>query len=209
MSKPDYLFLDFDGVLFNYVDMVGWIDDFMVERFTIESGAFAGTLSDYYDSRDADSHNIYQFRQHIEAISGRSWSFVSGEIDKAIQQKQMDFCFDDVHGTVVQMKNEFPDVRILTYGDGEFQRFKMGLCRKLGQLCVPVHVVSELKADFLRREFTEGKGVIVDDKPLRNLPENWSQVLMCRPELAPINDTTLTDDAVSSLHQAYGLIRQT
>ena len=98
----------------------------------------------------------------MRITTGRSWGLISGELEKEMSQGEYDFCYADAHDFIKRAVASDWDVRILTYGNGEYQRYKIKTCRLLSELRIPVHVVTEPKKDFLRREIGTTEGAVLD-----------------------------------------------
>lgn len=201
MEKYDHIFLDFDRTIFDHEAFIDWLDKFFVERFGLAPKAFRDSLRHHHKNLPENLH-LYQHAAHFEAVSGRSWSYISGEVERALAKQKLDFCFDDAHPTMKQLITQHQDVRILTYGKGDYQRFKLSTCRFLRNHTLPVHVVREPKRLFLAKEFSKSTGVLVDDKHPLNLPPNWLHVWIARAESIKAPEQLPTGEIkISSLKQ--------
>lgn len=171
------IFIDFDETLFNHYTYIDWADAFLA-KFDVAPGGYKGTVDSFHEHM-GEKLRLYKHEDHIEAASGKAWSFISGELDRALKQGDHDFCYEDTHQflrTVV--KNE--DVRILTYGNGEYQRYKMNICPVLSELRIPVHIVSQPKREFLKTYFNNEPGVLIDDKFPLHIEKPWSHIWINR-----------------------------
>jgi len=194
------LFLDFDETLFNHYAYLAWVDTFL-ENHAIEKGTYQKLISDFHTSM-GENMRLYDHVGHIEAVLGRSWGYISGEIEQALEYQQKDFCYEDVHEFLEKItKKSKYDVRILTYGHGEYQRYKIRTCRVLSQLRIPIHVVNEPKREFLKREFPNVEGILIDDKHPLRLPPNWRHIWITRRE----NDS-LADEQQSNVTKITSLL---
>jgi hypothetical protein len=201
MEKYDHIFIDFDRTIFDHHKYIHWLDGFFTSRFGVESGAFNDTLRHHHKTLPENMH-LYEHVAHFETLSGRSWSYVSGEIERVIAAEGQDFCFDDSHKTIQKLTDNHQDVRILTYGKGDYQRFKLNTCRFLRNHSVPIHVVREPKRLFLSNEFPKSTGVLVDDKYPLNLPAKWLHVWIVRTEnLDAPEQLSSGEIKISSLNQ--------
>ena len=202
MSK---LFLDFDETLFNHQAMLEWMDVVWQDRYGVAAGLFADTINEYHN-HVGDGHRLYKHREHFE-LSGKPWLEVSAEISKLIGDQNQDFCYPEVHKVIKKLTVEHKDLAILTFGDVEYQNYKISHCRVLRALKLPVHVVMEPKRLFLEREFAAQTGVLVDDKHPLNLPNGWTHIWINR-ELSLKSPTELSDGVwqISSLSQLPQLL---
>lgn len=175
------LFLDFDETLFNHYAYLAWVDAFL-ENYGVEKGAYQKHITDFH-AHMGENMRLYDHVGHIERVLDRSWGYISGELERELESCQSDFCYEDTHEFLERIaQNPKYDVRILTYGHGEYQRYKIKTCRVLSRLRIPIHVVNEPKKDFLKREFPSVKGMLIDDKYPLGLPSNWQHVWMKRTE---------------------------
>jgi hypothetical protein len=174
-----HVFLDFDATLFDTWHFTEWIDDYLVQKHEIVAGAFKDSADDFHTPID-EKHRLYRHAEHVKSVTKRNWSFISAEIEKAWHDRHQDFCYPEVHKTLRELHKLPLDIRILTYGDAEFQRFKLNSCQVLHELRIPIHVVDEPKRLFLEREFAKERGILVDDKHPLQLPTNWLHLWLDR-----------------------------
>lgn len=204
---PDILFVDFDETLFNHMAYLSWVEDFL-EHYGVEKGSFVREIDQFHADLGGNMR-LYDHQGHMQKISSRSWSFISGEIEKKLARSPNDCCYEDAHAFIKKaiINN---DVRILTFGNGDYQRFKIKTCTLLSTLNVPIHVVDEPKSIFLNREYGSSQGILIDDKYPLNLPKGWRHIWIARNDLRA-KPQALVDGAIkiSSLAQyqtALGLM---
>lgn len=208
MSKTyTHVFLDFDETLFNHYAYADWIDDVLAKKFGKPPGFFKNHFEGHHEQLVDPLLRIYRHREHFKAVTGRDWDYISGELEYERHQQNRDFCFPDSHELLQWLTGQPYDVRILTFGDGEYQRHKLNTCQVIRRLEIPVHVVREAKRDFLKRSFGDTIGVLIDDKHPLELPANWHEIHVRRqpPLSSPqrINDRIYR---VSSLGQVKELL---
>lgn len=179
MKSFSHLFLDFDETLFDHYAFLNWVDDFLVRNYQIKPAAFKDNIDDYHTPM-GENILLYHHAEHIGIVTKRPWSFLSAELEKDLLKLPTDFCYPEVHQTLRQLVKLPMDIRVLTYGDGAYQRFKLNTCSLLHEIRLPVHVVDEPKRDFLAREFRTEQGILVDDKYPLHLPSNWRHIWINR-----------------------------
>ncbi len=179
------LFIDFDETLFHHYSYLKWVDGVLMRKKLIkDSGEYEKLIEEFHEPK-GENLRLYDHIGHMRVTTGRSWGYVSGELEKALQDGQHDFCYDDAHEFLKKAMKSDWDVRILTYGKGDYQRYKIKTCRVLTDLRIPVHVVTEPKREFLKREFGHGKGsILIDDKHPQRLSEGWVHIWVDRKKTA-------------------------
>lgn len=194
------LLVDFDETLFHHLKYIDWVDDFLLRRFNIGPGSFTKELDDFHGIK-GENLRLYDHAGHIESITGKSWAYLSGEIEAELASTKADFCYEDAHEFIDYVHKKYP-TRLLTYGNGEYQRYKVHTCRLLTKLHIPMHVVGEAKASFLARDYPEVKqGVLIDDKGPLRLPSNWTHVWLQRGKSKSSGDEVV----ISSLGEFKGI----
>jgi hypothetical protein len=204
------LFLDFDETLFNHYAYLDWADGFL-KRFSVAPGSF-GKEREAFHIQLGENLRLYKHKEHMEATAGKDWSFISGEIELELKHNQHDFCYPEVHEFLKSVVDDPKfEVRILTYGNGEYQRYKLKTCRLITQLNIPVHVVDSPKGQFLGQHFGDAKGILIDDKYPLNLPPSWTHMFIDRkskqsqPEFVD-SKTVIKISELTQFAQAYTLM---
>lgn len=174
-----HLFLDFDETIFNHTAFVDWMDNFFVQRFKIGASSFRDSLGQHHEYLP-EGLRLYKHSEHVEKVTGRSWSYISGEMEREFRKRNVDFCYPEAHAAIKKLQGHHDDLRLLTYGFGEYQRFKISSCQLLRNSKIVIHVVSEPKTAFLQREFPNESGILVDDKYPLNLPGQWRHIWINR-----------------------------
>lgn len=183
---PDYLFVDFDETIFNHSRFVSWLDSrlFADGHITSSKGTFSTTIDEYHEIvHENPRMRLYHHDEHIREVSGKTWDFMSGVIEAMRRRDKEDFCYQDAHHFIESITNKVDyETSVLTFGDDDYQRFKIQLCDhpKLSEL--PVLVTDIVKSDFLAQNFPTGEGVLIDDKPGLGLPKNWKHIWLNRDE---------------------------
>ena len=206
-TKYTHIFVDFDETLFNHYAYADWADKVLADVFKQTPGFFKSRFEEFHDQLEDPLLRLFRHNDHVKAVTGKGWDYVSGELEKALLQSNLDFCYPDSHQVLKQLAQSPYDVRILTFGDGEYQRYKINTCNVINRLGIPVHVVQEAKRDFLAREFPKVKGLMIDDKYPLHLPPNWGEIHIARQQkLSQPVKVSGQVMRVSSLKQALELV---
>jgi FMN phosphatase YigB (HAD superfamily) len=181
-----HIFLDFDETLFDHYAYGDWLDEQLHNTGKLSGGrgSFQGSMDDFHDTiaMKPVRMRLYRHAEHIKATTGLGWDFMSAEIEKLATKQAKDFCYPDAHTMVEWLKASPYDVRILTFGDGDYQRYKISLSGNQDIRELPIHVVRETKRDFLTREYGQIAGVLIDDKQPLDLPATWTHIWINRDE---------------------------
>ena len=211
MSKT-HVFVDFDKTLFDPRAYERWLDE-QLHKMGLSSkthASFTESINDYHDVfSETPLMRFYHHAEHIQGVSEKPWDLMSGEIEKLIHQQHKDFCFPDAHELLRWLGKQGYDVRILSFGDGEFQRFKLMICPYLSQNRLPIHVIKQFKKDFLKDNFKDTQGVLIDDRYPLDLPEGWTHIWLDRSK--PIKTPKLDEKdiiMISSLAQVPEAIKK-
>jgi hypothetical protein len=201
------VFIDFDETLFNHYAYLDWAELFL-KKFGMSPGAYRKTVDSFHTDM-GEKLRLYNHEDHILSASGKQWSYISGEFERELSKNNHDFCYDDAHAFLHEITKSPYDVRILTYGNGEYQRYKIKTCKTLEKLHIPVHVVTQPKREFLAENFSEVAGILVDDKYPLNLPKKWTHFWINRAEQlsAPKHDKKTDTVQISGLNQVSSMLK--
>lgn len=184
MKTTDYthVFIDFDETLFSHGSYIEWFAEYLAKTHGIDTHDYMSSFDDYHDLQDEQGLlRMYRHDGHILDKTGLSWDMLSGEIQKAVRDESLDFCYPEAHKFLAELSaNKNVEIRLLTYGNADYQRFKIGLCKHLQG--IPVHVVREPKGEFLSRNYNQNttRGVLIDDKAPLIMPSNWQHMWINR-----------------------------
>lgn len=99
----------------------------------------------------------YRFFDHLQAVAGARYD-KAAFIAAAVSSLSERFLYDDVTEEVVSRIDA-----IVTFGNSDYQTFKLLLCPKL--VGINRHVLLEPKGPYIARTFSQAS-ILVDDKPL-------------------------------------------
>jgi len=178
-----YIFLDFDETMFKHRSFIDWVDDYLHSAGYLNKGkgSFKAKMDNYHDIiSEIPLLRLYKHEEHLRDTTNQTWFKVAKELQEQVDSQKLDFCYPDTHELLKWLKSQPQDLRILTFGSDEYQRFKIDTCHCMKENHIPIHVVAESKADFLAKHFGKGRGVLVDDKYPLKLPKNWHHIWIDR-----------------------------
>lgn len=182
------LFIDFDETLFDHYAFAGWIEELLHQKGELKDGvgSLMASIDKYHDvKQELPLLRLYMHKKHYDDITKTGWDKLSKFLQKHIIESDLEFSYDDAPKFIRWVKETFPDSIILTYGDEEYQLFKISSCNMSGISKLKVKVISEPKNVYLEREYSDTKGVLIDDKYPLKLPHNWWHIWIDRK-----NETT-------------------
>lgn len=202
MSQPrklDYIFVDFDETLFEHYAFAAWIEDLLHEKgeLPMGKGSFMASINAYHEVlQQVPLLRLYRHRDHYDHATKSGWQALSSEIHKQAKANKADFSYPDSQRFIEYVKGSGVPVKILTYGDTEYQLFKIASCTVSGVSGLETEVILEPKSDYIARVYTGKRGVLVDDKYPLSLPDGWTHIWIDR-------DAALQ----SPLHMEQGVVK--
>lgn len=186
MKESLQLILDFDNTLFDTKQFFADASQVVCELADIPVEQWYQTYKSFYITESGLSH--YDFYAHL-GILALSATTVENAIIEYITGK--DYLYDDVRPFL----NSLPphtEAIVLTYGEDRFQRFKY----KISGLEMPIFTVLEPKGPWLARKFGPQKGVMIDDRPVADLPANFINIIIDRRSSSTNSNKTLLEISV-------------
>ena len=206
----DHIFVDFDETLFNHYQFLNWLDDQLYKwgYLKADKGSFKSAIDDFHDMQQGNHLlRLYRHRDHVHDKTNQSWQQLSKLVTETLNLQQLDFCYPDAHTLLKKLVSSGSEVQILTFGDDEYQRFKINTCQFMQSHHIPIQVVNETKADYLAQHYNHAKGTLIDDKHPLNLPNNWHHIWINRKvKLAEPKRLTAREIQISSLDQTIPAI---
>ena len=208
--KLDYIFIEFDETLFEHYAFAAWIEDLLHKKgeLTMGKGSFMTSINAYHEVlQQVPLLRLYRHRDHYAHATKSGWQALWAEIHKQAKTSKADFSYPDAKRFIERVKSLGAEVKILTYGDQEYQLFKIASCTVSGMAHLETEVILEPKSSYIASTYAGTRGVLVDDKYPLSLPDGWVHIWIDR-------ESKLTDPEkmsagvvhVSSLDQARAII---
>ena len=197
--REDYnVVIDLDRTLFDTDRFIHDIAVILETRFdVVNADRFISNVGDYY-VQTGENLRTYDFFRHIESL-GLDADEVETHLETVFFEEPEDtrntYLYDDAPRFIEFLRSEanIHDIKVLTYGEERMQKLKLRLAATVLKdiECV---IIQEPKGPYLAFLYSEGqKGIVVDDKYISDLPEDFIQVQVNR------NNKTIEDDQYQSL----------
>ncbi|MCW1908089.1 MAG: hypothetical protein KIH63_001970 [Candidatus Saccharibacteria bacterium] len=181
--KLDYIFIDFDETLFEHYAFAAWIEDLLHEKgeLTMGKGSFMASINAYHEVlQQVPLLRLYRHRDHYAYTTKSGWQALSAEIHKQAKTSKADFSYPDAKRFIDVVNGFGVTVKILTYGDQEYQLFKIASCTVSGVAHLETEVILEPKSSYIASTYAGTRGVLVDDKYPLSLPDGWVHIWLDR-----------------------------
>lgn len=124
-----------------------------------------------------DGLRYYDFFAQLEAL-GLSGDEVEAHVLKYMSGK--DYVYEDVPAFLSFLRQDVrPDnIILLTYGERRFQKLKFNCASSLKELDFVATL--EPKRNYFYANLKEDRGIVIDDKVISGLPDNFSQFKLTR-----------------------------
>lgn len=148
---------DLDRTLFDTATFFEEIWSFAARLYDIDGDAEQKRAAGFHDYH-GDMYD-YRFFDHLADAVGNSFDR-DDFIQLATHELSGRFLYGDVTEDVVRSIDA-----IITFGNHDYQTFKLGLCPALSGL--QRHIVLQPKGEYIRTTFSQ-PSVLIDDKPLKD-----------------------------------------
>lgn len=148
---------DLDRTLFDTAAFFEEIWSFAARLYNIDGVAERSRASDFHDHY-GDMYD-YRFFDHLADAVGDSFSR-DDFIQSATHELSGRFLYGDVTDDTIRSIDA-----IITFGNHDYQTFKLGLCPALSAL--QRHIVLQPKGEYIHAMFSQ-PSVLIDDKPLKD-----------------------------------------
>lgn len=168
--------IDLDKTVFKTGQFVSDLAQALETGFGINAKWFCDQISDAH-IQGAGNLRHYDFFDQIQSF-GLNADEVEAYILEALGSRK--YTYDDVEPFLDFLaKDVQPDQSILlTYGETRFQRLKYKCAPVLGTLAIADTL--RPKGPYIAERFPGYQGVIIDDKAVKNLPDNFSHIWLMR-----------------------------
>jgi hypothetical protein len=174
MNPPaiERLFLDFDRTLLDTDMFTHAVFGAVESIFAIPAVQLASEVKDYYMYHGALQY--YDFFAHVTAL-GLDPQVVEDEVRTFLMGG--DYLFPDAHELLRFIAATGSEAYIVSFGPSNYQQFKYSVVRELQPL--PLVTVLEDKSAYLAAQ-PPRSSLLVDDKPVKPLPEWCAQYIIDR-----------------------------
>lgn len=176
-SESDKLsiIIDMDKVVFKTNQFISDISKVIEEKFNIDQELFNSQVPTFYEKGEGNLQ-LYNFFNHIKKLGLKPDDVESAILD-AFSDK--DYSYPDVQQFLDFLQTKSNNITLLTYGETRFQTLKYSCAPTLHKL----NYVDTLqpKTEYIKNNYPNGQGMIIDDKIIDNLPPNFKQIWLTRP----------------------------
>lgn len=180
-SQPDELsiIIDIDKVVFRTSQFIFDVSRLIAEKYNINQELFNIQIPTYYKKGEGNLR-LYDFFDHIKNL-GLNPDDVEATIINSFINK--DYSYPDVRQFLNFLQTKSNNITLLTYGETRFQKLKHTCAPTLHKL----NYVDTMqpKTEYIKTHYTDGQGIIIDDKIIDNLPSNFRQIWLTRPDAYP------------------------
>lgn len=193
--------LDFDRTLFDTTKFSLWFAAQVAKRSGKSPETITQEAAKAYYVYQGDLY-YYDMQAHMGDIFGNQAEAMLDEI-QALAKTSENFLFDDVRRTLADLRR-YGKVTILTFGEEQYQKFKISLCSELAD--VPAAIVQSAKGPHLAEQFEPSvRCVFVDDKDEHGSLPEWVEFYHLRRGLVETIDTPSTINSFDQLLQIVSL----
>ncbi|PLS80788.1 hypothetical protein CYG49_04145 [Candidatus Saccharibacteria bacterium] len=175
------IFVDLDRTLFDTDVFIAAVWHYLGKKYPIDTEVEKARAKQYY-TYDQDLYN-YHFFDHIRALAIGDVQTIRFELSLYLREQSL--LYNDTQKGLAALK-ELGGATILTFGNEEYQRFKIACVPELAWL--PVEIVQQHKRHFFSENYTQ-PCILIDDKDLYGqLPSTVEFIKIDRTQPRPIMD---------------------
>jgi len=181
MDKKPTIIIDMDKVMFQTKLFISDVSSLIEEKFSVDPQLFNSQIPNFYKNGTGNLRH-YGFFNHIENLG-----LQPDEVEATIIDcfKDRNYAYPDVPQFLefLDAMKGINDITLLTYGETRFQKLKYNCAPSLHKL----NYVDTLqpKTEYLNSHYPNSPGIIIDDKIIDNLPPNFKQIWLTRPDSYP------------------------
>lgn len=195
-QTPSYnLVVDLDRTLFDTNRFTHDVAETLEAAFHINARHFIHDIPNHYLQTGANlrTYDLFAHTAHL-ALDADAVEHCLLSTLPARATPPSGYMYPDAPGFIsfLQAAPEVQNLSILTYGDTRTQRIKFTLSQAvLG--AIPSVITQSPKDVYLRTQHESGRGIIIDDKHIENLPPNFTHIFIDRETAAANAYHSLSD----------------
>lgn len=139
----------------------------------------------------------YRFFDHLRESVGSDRFDQEGFVRSATSELSGQFLYDDVSAELIELIDG-----ILTFGNRDYQTFKLSLCPELSG--IPSHIVLESKGKYISKNFSSAT-LLVDDKDVSE--EIIPPASFVRIDRSLVEGQPGVDGVIATLESVPGILR--
>ena len=191
------LLLDLDRTLFNTPLFIRTLWDWIEKTYGVDAATSRKNMKSYF--RYVGDMYDYDFFRHIAELGINTDDVVR----RALHDFKAEvFIYSDV---AAFLKNTMDiDRAILTFGNDDYQQFKLSFCPELAGMSV--HTTRSYKSEYIKKYWPSTPTILVDDKLLvGTLPNNTNFIHIDRVQTRPVieHDTYVSVHSLADIKQEW------
>lgn len=166
--------LDYDRTIFDADRFFADAQQVLEHRYGLRTGQLTDEYIEYCQWQNGIRY--YDLFRHIAA---HTIDDHGAELVLARELSKNNYVYPDVLPFIEALQPLVERIAYLTHGTERYQQFKRRMAPRLPGL--PFYVTLLPKGQFITEQCGVTQGIIVDDKPIPNLPGNFVQAWLGRP----------------------------